>query len=409
MMIFGLLLLHVSCTTAVNIGFAQKKGGKTGIVLTSSKFKKRYFKVEDNLLGYYKKEASKKPQKPGLPTQAGIYYTTDPSHVTGNELIMWSAGLESMAFTDIIAKPQRIGNDDWIQHLKFDDTDSLEQWIAKLSQVCTVNETNSEDWAAIQEEALARGWTMEIGVALKKGSSNKKNWKPRTFKLYKDSRTAQISLDYYRRPDFFLREWFHDGIGWGPFGSTHEYGEYTRVQRIYSSPKVIPASAGGGVVWDMTGKEDRRIRNEHLKDQLPIRDHDDVLELRGQLSIEEGGTIFITKDYVNRNNFMKDYVKINDHVKYYTRHYHLVVWSGEHGGKSTREIYDAAPISTPGVTSWSQILDFHSPEARSAWINNLKETCKKSEIGFQELTPVADLMHMKRHRDELKLAVSKRT
>jgi len=385
-MIFGLLLLHVSCTTAapVNIGFAQKKGGKTGILLTSSKFKKRYFKVEDNLLGYYKKEASTTPQKPGLPTQAGIYYTTDPYHVTENELIMWSAGLESMAFTDIIAKPQRIGNDDWIQHLKFDDKDSLDQWISKLSQVCTVNETVSEDWAAKHEEALARGWTMEIGVALKKGS-RVHNWKPRTFKLYKDSRTAQISLDYYRRPDFFLREWFHEDLG-----SNHEYSEYT-------------------TLYDSTGKADVRIPNEHLKDQLPIRDHDDVLELRGQLSIEEGGTIFITKDYVNRNNFMKDYVKINDHVKYYTRHYHLVVWSGEHGGKSTREIYDAAPISTPGVTSWSQILDFHSPEARSAWINNLKETCKKSEIGFQELTPVADLMHMKRHRDELKLAVSKRT
>merc|ERR1711964_366692 len=181
MMIFGLLLLHVSCTTAVNIGFAQKKGGKTGIVLTSSKFKKRYFKVEDNLLGYYKKEASTTPQKRGLPTQAGIYYTTDPNHVTENELIMWSAGLESMAFTDIIAKPQRIGND-WIQHLKFDDKDSLDQWISKLSQVCTVNKTVSEDWAAKQKEALARGWTMEIGVALKKGSSTH-NWKPRTFKL----------------------------------------------------------------------------------------------------------------------------------------------------------------------------------------------------------------------------------
>merc|ERR1711964_797343 len=110
-------------------------GGKTGIVLTSSEFKKRYFKVEDNLLGYYKKEASTTPQKRGLPTQAGIYYTTDPNHVTENELIMWSAGLESMAFTDIIAKPQRIGND-WIQHLKFDDKDSLDQWISKLSQVC---------------------------------------------------------------------------------------------------------------------------------------------------------------------------------------------------------------------------------------------------------------------------------
>merc|ERR1711964_243685 len=180
----------------------------------------------------------------------------------------------------------------------------------------------------------------------------------------------------------------------GPLGSTHEYGEYTRVQRIYSSPKVLE---DGYVLWDMTGKEDRRIRNEHLK---------------GQLSIEEGGTIFITKDYVNRNNFMKDYVKIHDNAisqGYWTTHYHLVVWSGEHGGKSTREIYDAAPISTPGVTSWSQILDFHSPEARSDWINNLKETCKKSEIWFKELTPVADLMHMKRHRDELKLAVSKRT
>merc|ERR1711964_114626 len=345
MMIFGLLLLHVSCTTAVNIGFAQKKGGKTGIVLTSSKFKKRYFKVEDNLLGYYKKEASTTPQKRGLPTQAGIYYTTDPNHVTENELIMWSAGLESMAFTDIIAKPQRIGND-WIQHLKFDDRDSqtsLDQWISKLSQVCTVNKTDSEDWAAKQKEAC---WTMEIGVALKKGS-RVHNWKPRTFKLYKDSRTAQISLDYYK-----------------------QYDRYNTL--------------------------------------LPIRDHDDVLELRGQLSIEEGGTIFITKDYVKRNNFMKDYVKINNHVKYYTRHYHLVVWSGEHGGKSTREIYDA-PISTPGVTSWSQILDFHSPVARYAWINNLKETCKQSEIGFQELTPVADLMHMKSHRDELKLAVSKRT
>jgi len=261
------------------------------------------------------------------------------------------------------------------------------KWISKLSQVCTVNKTVSEDWAAKQKEALARGWTMEIGVALKKGSSTH-NWKPRTFKLYKDSRTAQISLDYYRRPDFFLREWFHEDLG-----SKYEYDEYT-------------------TYYDSTGKKDVRIRNEHLKHQLPIRDHDDVLELRGQLSIEEGGTIFITKDYVNRNNFMKDYVKIHDNAisqGYWTTHYHLVVWSGEHGGKSTREIYDAAPISTPGVTSWSQILDFHSPEARSDWINNLKETCKKSEIGFKELTPVADLMHMKRHRDELKLAVSKRT
>merc|ERR1711964_552861 len=329
-------------------------GGKTGIVLTSSKFKKRYFKVEDNLLGYYKKEASTTPQKPGLPTQAGIYYTTDPYHVTENQLIMWSAGLESMAFTDIIAKPQRIGND-WIQHLKFDDKDSLDQWISKLRQVCTVNETVSEDWAAI---STARGWTMEIGVALKKGS-RVHNWKRRIFKLYKDSRTAQISLDYYKK-----------------------YDRYNTL--------------------------------------LPIRDHDDVLELRGQLSIEEGGTIFITKDYVkDRNNFMKDYVKKHNlHFQDLrrlerewdlTRHYELVVWSGEHGGKSTREIYDAAPISTPGVTSWSQILDFHSPEARSDWINNLKETCKKSEIGFKELTPVADLMHMKRHRDELKLGVSKRT
>merc|ERR1711964_700273 len=104
---------------------------------------------------------------------------------------------------------------------------------------------------------------------------------------------------------------------------------------------------------------------------LPIRDHDDVLELRGQLSIEEGGTIFITKDYVNRNNFMKDYVKINNvHFQDlrrlerewdFTRHYELVVWSGEHGGKSTREIYDAAPISTPGLI----ILKKHARSRRS--------------------------------------------
>merc|ERR1711964_174597 len=95
-----------------------------------------------------------------------------------------------------------------------------------------------------------------------------------------------------------------------------------------------------------------------------------------------------------------DYVKTNEKEE---NGFRLMMWSGEHGGNSTQEIYDAAPISTKGGKSWSQILRFHDDAARSAWIKNLRKACKTFDIKFDSRTgQMANLMHLQELEQSLR-------
>merc|ERR1711964_44435 len=96
-----------------------------------------------------------------------------------------------------------------------------------------------------------------------------------------------------------------------------------------------------------------------LQEQLPIH-------------ISKGRAIFVTKEYVKKGG---------------DNGFRLMMWSGKHGDKSVKKIYEAAPISTKGREDWSQILRFDGDEARSAWINSLKKACatRSLGIGFKEL------------------------
>merc|ERR1711964_498072 len=124
-----------------------------------------------------------------------------------------------------------------------------------------------------------------------------------------------------------------------------------------------------------------------------------VLHLRrAQAQVFLGGetgnqerAILVTTDYVKTNETKEE------------NGFRLMMWSGEHGGKSTQEIYDAAPISTKGGKSWSQILRFHDDAARSAWIKNLRKACKTFDIKFDSRTgQIANLMHLQELEQSLR-------
>merc|ERR1711964_795016 len=141
MMIFGLLLLHVSCTTAssyANIDFAEKRGNGSSL-FGSTSFKSRYFRLckdkDANVsVEYYTDEhGSRKGTLPISNEDRNIYWTTNAKFVPENQLIIWS-GHEGWTVKAICeAAPSKDGTHNWSQVLR---VPNREGWIASLTGAC---------------------------------------------------------------------------------------------------------------------------------------------------------------------------------------------------------------------------------------------------------------------------------
>merc|ERR1711964_813309 len=144
MMIFGLLLLHVSCTTAssyANIDFAEKRGNGSSL-FGSTSFKSRYFKLckdkDANVsVEYYTDEhGSRKGTLPISNEDRNIYWTTmsfPGREMPEDQLIMWSGHPGKPVKAICEAAPSKDGKNSWSQVLR---VTNREGWIASLTEAC---------------------------------------------------------------------------------------------------------------------------------------------------------------------------------------------------------------------------------------------------------------------------------